>query len=207
MIILFDLDGTVVDFITPAIKRVKEIWGITIKEEEIVNPRFGELVIRRLNEIHPKAGESLREEDIYMAIIESPSHYAKDNFFYKLLPYKNSIKTIKKIAKDHKVIFLTKLSPPFAIALDGKARWLKKYMKDIHYKTIYVEETKAKKYIVGDIIVDDDPRVLEDYLRLRADERVPVCIEQPWNKKFRQSHPNIKSIKSLIELPRIIKEL
>jgi 5'(3')-deoxyribonucleotidase len=187
MKIILDMDGTTVDYIGAAVRVANKLWNIDLKEEEITHYKFADFILERIRD------KSLPPKEIYKRIML----FGETNFYANLSPYEDTIETINKIVeRGHEIIFLTKLIEPYEECMKGKIEWFSRNLKGIKYNSLFVTKTDSKKYVQGDIFVDDDPRNLLQ----KVSGRLPVCIERPWNKVFREENPKTISIKNLKDL-------
>ena len=170
------MDGTIDDFTNPAIKKVKELFRVDIKAEELTDAGIAKHVWRKLsNGVKQCWGTSW---NLYSAI-------CSEGFFLDLPPLPGAIDAVKKIAEEGiEIVFCTKVL--HWRQASEKAEWLKKYFNDIEYMLVVVDKHEAKKLVDADIIIDDDPRVL-DVVELP----IRILIKQPWNKDHQDKYVNI----------------
>jgi len=189
-VIAIDMDGTIADFTTHSFKRVKEVFDIDMSMEDAKIPHTAKLVWDRMTDSQKTYYADERE--IYNDILYP-------GFFYDLEPFKGAVDAVKEIVKEgHEVYFLTKILE-WERTPTEKAAWLKKYFHDIEYKIIMVDSVKAKHIVDADIIIDDDPRVLDGAMAL------PICIAQPWNEEKRDKFQIVVS--SFVDVLPEIKEI
>lgn len=188
MLIAIDMDGVIVDFVTGVIPAIKRLWGVDLKEEDLLTTSIANEISAALEKTGTKA--------------ESPAEiYTKlfcPGFFASLPPAENAIEALNIVqAKDHKIVIATKAHLSAGHIIQEKALWLQEYLKDIDYSMMAVSDMEVKKYINAHVIVDDDPRALRDH-----PTAIPVCVSQPWNQDFVKD-PDIGAciIKSMLELP------
>lgn len=170
------MDGVIADFNGPAIAKAKELFNIELKPEDIDTPYMAQHVWNRL----PRT-----VQDHFKVPWELYKMICSERFFLELPPLPGAIDAVKKIADaDIEIVFCTKVM--YWKTSWEKAEWLKGYFGDIKYITIMVDTHKAKSLVNGDIIIDDDPRVLDEILG-----PVPILIKQPWNKDHQHKYTHV----------------
>jgi 5'(3')-deoxyribonucleotidase len=183
-----DMDGTVVDFTTASFERVEELYGIHLTHEDALIPKTAELVWERMTPEQQSPYKNNRE--LYDDICD-------DGFFFRLPAFPGAIDAVKKLANaGHEIVWITKVLNWHRTAPE-KDRWLKKYFSDIEYDKIMVDSTRAKRFADVDIMVDDDPHVLEV-----LDGPIPIMIRQPWNANIRGKY--IYEVDTMVEAADII---
>lgn len=161
------MDGTIADFTKSSFRRVKELYNISMTREDAYKPKTAQLVWERMSEEQRSKYGDHRE--LYGEICNK-------GFFYKLSPFPGAIDAVKRMYNEGiEIVFLTKVLN-WDRSADEKAKWLKKYFSDISYLTIMVDSVHSKAVIDGDVIIDDDYRVLSHITM-----PIRIMIKQPWN--------------------------
>lgn len=193
MIIAIDMDGTIADFVTAAIARCKELWGINIQYQEVTEYAFADTVKKKL----PKNSTSdMSSREIYAAI------YDKPRFFSDLEPLPGAIEGLKQIRQAGHTILIVSNALTTAKMPNQKNEWLDRYLKDIEHDRIFVNGARVKKYINCHVIIDDDPRVLENHLTA-----IPIAVVAPWNKEFRDNNFAGWSVTNMLEVPPMLVDI
>jgi len=210
MILLIDMDGTVVDFISSALRKAEDIWNIKIDESEVADYKFERIVRKKLNEVNPGLGDEYTSWEIYQALTLNDPRL----FFQTLAPYKDAIESLVTLKKmGHQIVFLTKTTPPHGEAMSGKLAWLERYIKPrLEYDIVFVIDTKTKALVAGDVVVDDDPRVFKAFWESEAFSPIDplptmICVARPWNQEFRNNHPEIPVIYNLKNLVKSMEKI
>ncbi len=171
----FDMDGTIVDFTKRSFERVNELYGIKLTIEDAYKPKTAQLVWERMTEEQKSKYGDHRE--LYGEI-------CNDGFFLELEPFDGAVEAVKKAARaGNEIVWITKVLN-WERSAHEKDKWLAKYFGDIDYHKIFVDDRAAKGLINVDVIVDDDPIVLEN-----IDGPIPIMIKQPWNHEVRGVYP------------------
>lgn len=188
-IIGIDMDGTIADFTTLSFKNVEKTFGIKMTREDAYKPNTAELVWDRMTK-KQKANYADKRE-IYKDVCPA-------GFFYEIKPLKGAVRAVNKIAKmGNEIIFITK-PLDWKNSAPEKVEWLKKYFPDLKYRIIMVDDMHLKELIDVDVLIDDDPRALQQTLS------VPMCIAQPWNEN---SRAGLNCVKDITEAAQRIKDL
>jgi 5'-nucleotidase len=96
-------------------------------------------------------------------------------FFKDLLPLPNSVEVLERISKRYELIIVT--SPPSITAYEEKEYWLNKFLPFISRESIIF--THRKELIDGDLLFDDSPIHLENYMK--KGKKV-VAMDYPYNR-------------------------
>ena len=104
-------------------------------------------------------------------------------FFRNMKPLDGAIKNLKKLFDDgHEIIILS--SPSSPVSAKEKLEWCAEYLPWLPTANVALVNTKYKKLIGADIVIDDNPDVLTDYPKVWPDA-VMFGIEYEYNKKCR----------------------
>ncbi len=167
--ILFDMDETIVQFLDELLIRHRSLYNSDITINDITNWNL-----------------PLEFKNIFMA----------PYFFDELKPFPGAIELIKELSNTNKfeIYIVTDAGGELEI-INGKYFWLKKYMPFINlHENVIV--TKSKHLIKADILIDDNPYVLEKF------PNTTIAIDKPYNKHaktwFRVYNNDFKNIKELI---------
>lgn len=184
-----DMDGVIANWIDSAIKNIKEKFNLELIEEDFTNVRTIELLQSKIPELKDKT-----KEEIYSIVCPS-------GFFENLEPYKGAIDSVLELSKNYQIVFVTK-PLEYKYSAHEKLIWLKKYFKEIEYDVIFVKDGRAKGLINVHLMIDDDPYVIEHCI-----ESIPLLIEQPYNKVWREKN-QIKrkciSLESINDVPGLL---
>jgi 5'(3')-deoxyribonucleotidase len=163
-VIGIDMDGVLCDFVGAFLDKVDNFYRVKIEESEIVSPKLAVYVNERLPEEH----KGKNSEELYYRLCNY-------HFFRGLKPYAGAIETVKELAKENEIVFITR-PVDYRDSTSAKESWLREYFYDIKYDLIFVSSFEAKRHIACDLIVDDDPRVMESVRK-----QIPIIINRPWN--------------------------
>lgn len=186
--IAVDMDGTITDFVTPFTEKINDLFKLDIKVTKHIN----------ITELHSQL--SKRHQELYINPHEIYHDVCCSGFFRDLKPYDGAIEAVNKLFDEgYKITFLTKALNWYRSAPE-KAEWLHKHFPNKEYNVMMTDSTSSKHMVGVDIIVDDDPRVLDGVYLSHA-----ICIAQPWNEKERANYSHV--INSIKELPRTVDYL
>ncbi len=193
-----DMDGVIADFIGSALKEINYLWELKLTKKDMTHPRTTEIILEHLNE------KQLDEIEAYGDPNQSISsrlyeEICLQGMFLDLPVLPGSKKALKAITKTNEVIIITK-PINWGYGSKEKKEWLEDHFAKLEYSVIMVDSMEAKGLIQVDIMIDDDPRVLAN-----LDYAVPVLVEQPWNKYYRDEV--VHTIKSIKEAPEKIEEV
>jgi len=195
MKICIDMDGVLTDFVTDALKEVKKKFDIDIKYEDVYGCKMGALIYANMTQETKDKYSIFEERDVYR-------YMCPKGFFRKLKGLPGAVAAVKKLIKaGHHVIFLTK-PLEWKYSASDKDKWLDKKFNtkgDRPYSLIMIDKIEDKKLIDADVFVDDDIRVLSS-VPLNA----ALCIEQPWNKEFREKQFEGRTFPSLADATKWI---
>lgn len=184
IIIGFDFDDVIIDHTKARIKKVREL-GYKINFGRAIANRL------RLSEIVKRGDYKIIQQYIYgKATLKAP-------------PVKDAIKIINKLAKNYKLIIISRREPNFQ---NLAIRWLEQHrlLKNIPRQSIFFSENDAGKNIIAEkigvfLFLDDKTEVLD------AMENVPhkILFDQFGTVK------NFKfgKIKKWREFPAIVEKL
>lgn len=185
-----DMDGCLVDFVSTALLRVKSLWGIDLKYENLVTPRIEKYINANLP-------EQVNSEALCKALFQP-------GFFIGMLPRPGAIKAVEELTSaGHEIYILTKAYLHSAHIVQEKADWLSLHLGKIPYRTIVLKEMESKHIQNVDIIIDDDP------IALQHPTAISIAVEHPWNKEYldlpegQRKYP-IHRIQSMDFLPWIL---
>ena len=188
MIIGIDMDGCLVDFVGTALPRIKQLWGVDIAYEDLVEPRIEEMINKRLAFSVPGAA-------LCTALFQP-------GFFASMLPRAGAVEALRVLVQQgHELVIITKAHLPSGHIVSEKAEWLANHLRGIEYQTIVVGSGGTKDLINVDILVDDDP------VNLEHPTAVSVCAVHPWNAHYlwrKDRKQPVHQLRSMAGLPRII---
>jgi len=168
MILGIDMDGCLVDFVGAALPRVKHLWGVDVRYEDLVVPR----IEKSINAALPY---KVDEEALCKAVFQP-------GFFASMLPREGAIDSLKELYKHgHEIVIITKAYLHSAHIVSEKADWLSMHLRDIDYQTIIVRDNRSKKLVNVDVLVDDDPDNLEH------PTAISIAVVHPWNLAYIRS--------------------
>lgn len=178
MIIGVDMDGCLVDFVGAALPKIKQLWGVDVKYEDLVIPRIEK-------SINAKLPFEVDEEALCKALFQP-------GFFATMLPRAGAVEALNALTgQGHEIVIVTKAYLHNAHIVAEKADWLKMHLRDIDYQTIVVRENKSKKLINVDVLVDDDPENLEH------PTATSIAVVHPWNQTYIRSTERKKPVHRL----------
>lgn len=158
MRILMDVDGVLADFVGGVISLLN---GRMIRED-----------IKEWQFI-----EALPERDKLLV-----KAYMKNPGFWQLLPVIDGAKAgIAKLREKHEVIFVTS---PWVSCKEWefrRRRWLKRHFKAENRDIVF---THNKALVKGDLIIDDRPKNLQEWLKANAVRGHGLLYAQSYNEKF-----------------------
>lgn len=192
MILGLDMDGVVADFISGAIKIVKNTWGLELTHNDVKSAQFAEVALWSKFSDEERAKYN-SPRDLYNIICPK-------GFFETLNPIPGAVDAVERLSKFAKIVFVTK-PIEWVDCPSEKRNWLKRYLPDIDYTVVFVNKMEDKQYVAVDVMVDDDPRVLSSLTTA-----IGMLIEQPWNKDYREEN-KVLSAKSLKEAVPILQEM
>jgi 5'(3')-deoxyribonucleotidase len=162
-----DMDGVLCDFVGSFLDKVKNFYGVDIKESEIIQPKLAVYVNDKL----PLEFKRTDSEQLYFDLCTY-------HFFRHLKPYAGAIEAVKTLATENKIVFITR-PVDYRNSTSGKESWLREYFSDIKYDLVFVSSFEAKRHLNVDMMVDDDPRVMNSLTG-----QIPIMVNRPWNKDY-----------------------
>jgi 5'(3')-deoxyribonucleotidase len=196
MQIAIDMDGVLCDFIGSANKKIKELFDIDIKYEEVCGYSYADTL--------KKKGVDIPAQEFYQKLMQP-------GLFRELAPMPGAIEALKELAAEgHEIVILTKIlvldrnSQGKRICSDHgvseKLDWLAENLGDMPYSVIMVSGMKDKHLVNTHVIVDDDERALEH------PTAITICMAHPWNAEYRRKLKGMQTtIFHMSELPEKIK--
>lgn len=201
MKIAIDMDGVLCDFVGSANKKIKELWNIDVKYEEVCGYSYADTLIKK--------GVTLSPQQIYGELM-SPG------LFRSLEPMPGAIEALKELVADgHSIIILTKILVTDRDSLgkricsdhgvSEKLDWLAERLGDMPYSVIMVSRMEDKHLVNAHVLVDDDERALEH------PSSITICMAHPWNETYRNSlrgmQPTIYHMSELPEKVRFLEKI
>ena len=190
-IIGIDMDGCIADFTSLAIKRVNKLYSLNLTIEEMREPKIAAYTYELISNEHKKKYN--KPEDMYKDICPA-------GFFYDIEPFEGAIEAVKKIAKLHQIVFITK-PLDWKNCPDEKHRWLKKYFPDMKYEVMLTSSMQVKGLVEVDVFIEDDPRTIKS-----LNYAAGILIRQPWNEDHIDASDGVVIINSIKEAPEAVEE-
>lgn len=188
--ICIDMDGVIAKFTDSAFVMAKEVFDLELTIEDMVHSKIGNIIWNKLP--ISKRLQLSNEREIY-------KYLCPEGFFESLEIYDGAVKAIKMLSDfGHNITFLTK-PLEWRYSSNEKIKWLNKYFGNIDYSVIMVSDMQAKHIIDADLIIDDDPRVLEGIEEKRA-----ICIARKWNEEYRVKQYNGVTVENIYEAAQFI---
>lgn len=161
MILALDVDGTCADTHTPWIARYNADWNDRLSLADITDWDISKFV-------KPDCGKKIFD-------------YPEDRTIYRdVLPMDGAQEAVRELrGLGHRVIFVTTTSEKVAGA---KITWLRQFGLLPKYRFCdpdYIECGNDKSLIRADVLVDDNPQHISDWLGSHA-----IVFDRPWNRKF-----------------------
>lgn len=106
-------------------------------------------------------------------------------FYRDLDPMPGAIDGVKKlIDAGHDVVIATAIPPSAGIAFHGKLEWIRRNMPFFNTKNFIAIQRKS--LLDGDILVDDGPHNIKEWIEKGAGEA--WVFDSPWNKDVIANH-------------------
>lgn len=188
------MDGIIANWAKFAVQNINKNWDLNLTVDDITEWDTVKIVTEKIME----------EKGLDPSNVEPPIEFKRictKGCFSALEPYPKVYETTKELSKIGEIIVITHpinwTKAPF-----DKAEWLARYLPDIDYKIIFVEESKLKGLVLVDYMIDDSPEVIKS-LDIGT---IGVMVERPWNKDFIRK-TRTPSVKRFADIPAKIKEL
>jgi 5'(3')-deoxyribonucleotidase len=190
------MDGVLSNFVGNFLDKANAKYSLNVQYSDIVDPKLEEIFWNQIpNSVKIEQGLAT-SIDFMRAVIGK-------GFFNDLKPYPNSILAVKMLAEKYDIVFITK---PFeySFSTQEKKDWLYKHFGNIEYNLILVDHFSTKRLIDVDVIIDDEPRVLE-----HLTTQLGICVKQPWNKSWLEMNQELvhSSIEDMIEVCDVVKQI
>lgn len=157
MIVLIDLDSTIVDLLTPWLQIHNEDHG-----DDLTIDLCTSFALHR----HTKTGG----KEIY-SILERPG------FFEGLQPYPGAIEAVKALHEaGHRVYIVTSCEVPEGAK--GKQIWFAKHLPFLSSKRLWIGSDKF--LLAGDVLIDDGPHNAEEFRAAHPNAHI-LGIGFPYN--------------------------
>jgi len=184
-----DMDGVLSNFVQHFLDKANDQYSLKVKYADIIDPKLEEIFWNQIpNAV--KLEKGLATSIDFMKSVIGPG------FFLDLKAYPNSVLAVKQLAKKFDIVFITK---PFELTFSTKEKsdWLKKNFSNIDYNLVFVDHFSSKRFLDVDIMIDDEPRVLEHLVT-----QLGVCVKQPWNASWLEENEHLvhSAIEDMIEV-------
>jgi len=179
MNILVDMDDVLENFCEAWIEALNKRHGSKVKEKEITQ--------WELNEFFP----FLTDKEIYSPLEEK-------GFWKNVKPVANARKILKQLSYTNDVKIVT---ASHYINIEEKMNWLFKYYPFTRWDDVIV--TSKKQMIIGDVLIDDNPR------NLIGGNYKGLLFTRPHNKSFKINNylPQIIRVNNWVEIKEIIENM
>jgi 5'(3')-deoxyribonucleotidase len=190
-----DMDGTIADFIAQGINMARELFGVDIDYQEVVETKFSQTINIKLEQM---GRPQMTSDEIYTTL------YNK-GIFAKAPAFEHAIDSIEQLYKDgHEIIIITK-PLDWTKSTGDKMEWLDNYLgkRGIEYSVMMFSRMEDKKLVAADIIVEDDIRVLQGH-----PYAIAIGIKQPWNTSLRTDDDvlMVDDMREVVEFTREIEK-
>lgn len=171
--IMVDIDGTLIDFVTMFFDKIYDYFGIKLNPKDCIDYNF--------NVSFKKMGIP---EEVYKNFYKIWNTYVEYNGFYAIPVFTNDYFNIMQFLKkykeqDYKIILNSKC--PTEVMLNSKKNFIEKELPDnIFDEIIYDQNLLNYKPFNYDIIVEDNPFYIEEYIKRNPKGKVWL-VEQPYN--------------------------
>lgn len=162
--ILVDLDGIAADFLAHWLDLINQKYPhLQLKTEDVTTWDVVDI---------PKMAKlTEREKDKLYSLIHG------EHFFWDLKPIDGAANALKALkAEGHEVYFLSTAAGPYSAK--EKFQWVDKYFPFIGHSNITL--TKHKINFKGDVLIDDKPSTLENYVKTWPGS-LALTIKYPYN--------------------------
>ena len=171
MKIAIDLDDVTIDFITDLLLFYNKRSGKSIKKDDVKTYNFWDV------------WGGTREE-----AVEIVNDFHDSDHFYKLEPMSKAVESIKKLAKDNEIYFITARPIHFK---EKTEKWLQQHLSEININLIFTgkfhdpEKSKSKAEICKELgiklILEDSSSTTKECLDSGIDV---ILFTQPWNANY-----------------------
>ena len=183
IIVLIDMDNTIVDYSTPIAEALSEHFGVNATYDNWT-------IFKKNNSKVDIETETETDIDINHETVErfQKSKQQEDGFFYSLKPIKGAIEALKEMKEmGFEVFIVSSPSVSSRTCHSDKVRWLKDHMGDEWARKLVL--TKDKTIVYGHCLIDD-----------REDIDGVLEGKRPWEHILFSQHYNVH-----IDKPRISK--
>ncbi len=166
MIALFDIDGTICD--TP------NLWLKWITSK--TGHRFYRENMKTYSSFAKEISKIKTDIDLY-------DFWRQEDLYDEIKPYKMAVKMYNDLKENNYTILFVSHCNDFPEHIKSKQRFLKEYFHD--YDGFI--STDKKELILGDMLIDDNPKHIIDFLSLRNNVPLTTFLsEQFYNKDERK---------------------
>jgi 5'(3')-deoxyribonucleotidase len=178
MIVYLDMDGTIVDLMTPWLSRYNYLYNDDLKPENITQWDITKFV-----------KEGAEEEIIEMLT---------DDLFRNAEPYDGATEFVEQLMGTHQVRFASRPAG-LGVGANAKYEWIDAFFPELGHQQLTLTHYKCS--LRGDIIVDDNPEFIKGF------EGDKILFSQPWNAGFCQWRHDMARVHGYDELGMLIREL
>ena len=167
MRIVVDMDEVMAQFVAKILRRWNALSGKNFTRDDITSWRMEEVLgADRLG----RTAEGLIDEWL-----------AEDGFFEDLDPVPGAVEGVNKLrAHGYDVVFATSIPEVAVHSYTGKRRWLRKHFPDMSMKDMVAISRKG--LIDGDVLIDDGPHNIIEWMTPMRHDRIAIVFDAPWNR-------------------------
>lgn len=170
--ILIDVDGVVVDFVTPVLETLHLINGNTYALDMVTEWD----IVRCLGLDRDDWAECTQ-------MIQAPG------FARNLKPLPGAIEAVKLLSKDHDVYFCTADWRGSTTWVYDRNHFLTDHFGPVGKKTIH---TSFKERVYGDILIEDKASTVLNWTKRWGN--LAMLIDRPYNRRFRDADDNLVEV-------------
>lgn len=168
-VILFDANGFLLDFATPALRIASEI--VSLEKHGAVDPAYFKVEDFIVWDFFEKIGKEY-ERACY-------AEYEKPGFCAAFEPYPGAVEGVREAKKMADVVVVTSPLHSPTWCHERKQSLLTHF--DIPSKDVIFASRKT--LVKGRMLVDDRPSHVEEWARANHDNNVGILWEQPYNRR------------------------
>ena len=168
-VVLFDADGFLLDFITPALRIASEI--VSLDKHGVINPAYYKIEDFPTWDIFDTIGKEYVEACY--------AEYEKPGFCAAFEPYPGAVEGVREAKKIADVVVVT--SPLHS------PTWCHERKQSLHQHFGIPRQdvifASRKTLVKGRMLVDDHPSHVEAWARENHDSNVAILWDQPYNRR------------------------
>lgn len=162
MRILLDCDGVLADFVGGFLKTLRDIDGVPRTHEDVT-----QYAIEEALGLTPETTASVHAQ------------ISQRGWCLGLQPIIGALEGVKALREaGHDLVVVTAPWPKHETWHWERLRWL----EELGFEEKSVVFTKRKELVTGDLLLEDNPKILNRWMQSHANQRTGILFDQPYNR-------------------------